>query len=71
MRRCSDTFTLTDRESVTHFFGAMQIAGFIDKDEFKKQIDEWIRVIKPVLDNLLEISEKTGYCLRSAGQHDS
>jgi hypothetical protein len=28
----------------TYFFGAMQIDGFIDKDEFKKQIDAWIRV---------------------------
>jgi L-2-hydroxycarboxylate dehydrogenase (NAD+) len=24
----------------------MQIDGFIDKDEFKKQIDEWIRVFR-------------------------
>jgi len=24
----------------------MQIDGFIDKDEFKKQIDEWRRVMK-------------------------
>ena len=72
----------------------MQIDGFIDKAEFKKQIDEWIRVfrntkpapgtsgplipgdpereaeairskegiplIKPVVDDLLEIAEKTG-----------
>jgi LDH2 family malate/lactate/ureidoglycolate dehydrogenase len=72
----------------------MQIDGFIDKDEFKKQIDEWIRVfrntkpapgtggplipadpereaeavrskegiplLKPVVDDLLEIAEKTG-----------
>lgn len=81
-------------KGIGHFFGAMQIDGFIDKDEFKKQIDEWIRVfrntkpapgtsgplipgdpereaaairrkegiplIKPVVDDLLEISEKTG-----------
>src|SRR5881296_1852334 len=76
-----------------HFFGAMQIDGFIDKDEFKKQIDEWIHVfrktkpaagtngplipgdpereaeairskegiplIKPVVDDLFDISRKT------------
>jgi LDH2 family malate/lactate/ureidoglycolate dehydrogenase len=81
-------------KGIGHFFGAMQIDGFIDKDQFKKQIDEWIRVfrktkpapgtsgplipgdpereaevirskegiplIKPVVDDLLEMSEKTG-----------
>ncbi|HEX7228080.1 MAG TPA: Ldh family oxidoreductase, partial [Candidatus Binatia bacterium] len=81
-------------KGIGHFFGAMQIDGFIDKDEFKKQVDDWIRVfrktkpapdtsgplipgdpereaaairskegiplIKPVLDDLLKISEKTG-----------
>jgi L-2-hydroxycarboxylate dehydrogenase (NAD+) len=81
-------------KGIGHFFGAMQIDGFIDKDEFKKQIDEWIRVfrntkpapgrsgplipgdpereaeairskegiplLKPVVDDLLEISKKTG-----------
>jgi hypothetical protein len=31
-------------KGIGHFFGAMQIDGFIDKDEFKKQIDEWIQV---------------------------
>jgi L-2-hydroxycarboxylate dehydrogenase (NAD+) len=79
---------------IGHFFGAMQIDGFIDKDDFKKQIDEWIRVfrntkpapdssgtlipgdpereaeairtkegiplIKPVVDDLLDIARKTG-----------
>ena len=79
-------------KGIGHFFGAMQIDGFIDKDEFKKQIDEWIRVfrktkpapgtngplipgdpereaeairskegiplLKPVVDDLLEISRK-------------
>ena len=73
---------------------ALEIAGFIDKDEFKKQIDEWIHVfrktkpapgtngplipgdlereaeairskagiplLKPVVDDLLDISKKTG-----------
>jgi LDH2 family malate/lactate/ureidoglycolate dehydrogenase len=72
----------------------MQIDGFIDKDEFKKQIDAWIQVfrnttpapgtngplipgdpereaeairsqkgiplLKPVVDDLLDISRKTG-----------
>ncbi len=81
-------------KGIGHFFGAVQIDGFIDKDEFKKQIDEWIRVfrntkpapgtngplipgdpereaeairskegiplIKPVVDDLLDISQKTG-----------
>jgi L-2-hydroxycarboxylate dehydrogenase (NAD+) len=81
-------------KGIGHFFGAMQIDGFIDKDEFKKQIDEWIRVfrstkpapgtggplipgdpereaeairttegiplLKPVVDDLLAISKKTG-----------
>jgi LDH2 family malate/lactate/ureidoglycolate dehydrogenase len=30
-------------KGIGHFFGAMQIDAFIDKDEFKRQIDEWIR----------------------------
>src|SRR5262249_6094582 len=81
-------------KGIGHFFGAMQIDGFIDKDEFKKQIDQWIHVfrstkpapgtngplipgdlergaeairskegiplIKPVVDDLLDISRKTG-----------
>ena len=84
-------------KGIGHFFGAMQIDGFIDKDEFKKQIDEWIHVfrntkpalgtsgplipgdpereaeairskqgiplIKPVVDDLLDISRKTGIAL--------
>lgn len=33
-------------KGIGHFFGAMQIDGFIDKDEFKKQIDDWIRVFR-------------------------
>ena len=33
-------------KGIGHFFGAMQIDGFIDKDEFKKQIDEWIHVFR-------------------------
>src|SRR5215469_13749746 len=81
-------------KGIGHFFGALQIDGFIDKDEFKKQIDDWIQVfrnakpgpgtggplvpgdpereaeairsregiplIKPVVDDLLDISRKTG-----------
>jgi L-2-hydroxycarboxylate dehydrogenase (NAD+) len=84
-------------KGIGHFFGALQIDGFIDKNEFKKQIDEWIRVfrntkpapgtngplipgdpereaetirskegiplIKPVVDDLLDISQKTGIAL--------
>jgi LDH2 family malate/lactate/ureidoglycolate dehydrogenase len=33
-------------KGIGHFFGALQIDGFIDKDEFKKQIDEWIKVFR-------------------------
>jgi hypothetical protein len=33
-------------KGIGHFFGALQIDGFIDKDEFKKQVDEWIRVFR-------------------------
>ncbi len=74
-----------------------QIDGFIDKDEFKKQIDDWIHVfrntkpapgthgplipgdpereaeairsqegiplLEPVVDDLLDISRKTGIAL--------
>jgi len=81
-------------KGIGHFFGAMQIDGFIDKDEFKKQIDDWIKVfrntqpapgtngplipgdperaaeavrdkegiplLKPVVDDLLDIAKKTG-----------
>jgi LDH2 family malate/lactate/ureidoglycolate dehydrogenase len=81
-------------KGIGHFFGAMQIDGFIDKDEFKKQVDEWIRVfrntkpgpgtkgplvpgdpereaettrsksgiplLRPVVDDLIDISKKTG-----------
>jgi len=38
--------TLSVGKGIGHFFGAMQIDGFIDKTEFKKQIDEWIRVFR-------------------------
>jgi len=35
-----------DQAVSAHFFGAMEIDGFINKDEFKKQIDEWIHVFR-------------------------
>jgi LDH2 family malate/lactate/ureidoglycolate dehydrogenase len=31
---------------IGHFFGALRIDGFIDPDEFKTQIDEWVRVFR-------------------------
>ncbi len=31
---------------IGHFFGAMQIGGFIEPDEFKKQIDDYVRVFR-------------------------
>jgi len=86
-------------KGIGHFFGALQIDGFIDKNEFKRQIDEWIRVFrntKPVpgtngplipgdpereaeairskegipllsavVDDLLDISKKTGIPFQS------
>jgi L-2-hydroxycarboxylate dehydrogenase (NAD+) len=86
-------------KGIGHFFGAMQIDGFIDKNEFKKQIDEWRRVLKstkpaagtsgplipgdpereaeairtkegipllkPVVDDLLDIAKKTGVTFES------
>jgi LDH2 family malate/lactate/ureidoglycolate dehydrogenase len=33
-------------KGIGHFFGAMQIDGFIDKEDFKKQIDEWVQVFR-------------------------
>lgn len=81
-------------KGIGHFFGALQIDGFIDKAEFQKQIDEWIYVfrntkpapgtngplipgdpereaeairskegiplLQPVVNDLLDISRKTG-----------
>ena len=86
-------------KGIGHFFGATQIDGFIDKDEFKKQIDDWIKVfrntkpapgttgplipgdpereaeairskegiplLKPVVDDLLDIARKTGIEFKS------
>jgi LDH2 family malate/lactate/ureidoglycolate dehydrogenase len=33
-------------KGIGHFFGAMRIDGFIEPDEFKRQIDAWIRVFR-------------------------
>lgn len=33
-------------KGIGHFFGAMRIDGFIDAEEFKRQIDEYIRVFR-------------------------
>jgi hypothetical protein len=86
-------------KGIGHFFGAIEIDGFIDKNEFKRQIDDWIRVFrstKPapgtngplipgdpereaeairskegipllsaVVDDLLDISKKTGIPFQS------
>jgi LDH2 family malate/lactate/ureidoglycolate dehydrogenase len=33
-------------KGIGHFFGAMEIAGFMDVNEFKQRIDEWIEVFR-------------------------
>ncbi|MEQ9439434.1 MAG: Ldh family oxidoreductase [Cyclobacteriaceae bacterium] len=33
-------------KGIGHFFGALQIDGFIDPDEFKRQIDDWVRTFR-------------------------
>jgi len=33
-------------KGIGHFFGALRIAGFIEPDEFKQQIDDWIRTFR-------------------------
>jgi L-2-hydroxycarboxylate dehydrogenase (NAD+) len=33
-------------KGIGHFFGALKIDGFIEPDEFKRQVDEWIRVFR-------------------------
>ena len=33
-------------KGIGHFFGAMRIDGFIDPDEFKTQIDDWVRTFR-------------------------
>src|ERR1700675_740601 len=81
-------------DGIGHFFGVMQLDGFIDRDSFKRQIDDYIRVFRatkpapgpdgplipgdpereaekwrhkngiplilPVVDELRDISQKTG-----------
>lgn len=33
-------------KGIGHFFGAMQIAAFIDPETFKRQVDDWIRTFR-------------------------
>ena len=33
-------------KGIGHFFGALQIDAFIDVDEFKRQIDDWVRTMR-------------------------
>ncbi len=33
-------------QGIGHFFGAMRIDGFIEVDEFKRQVDDWIRTFR-------------------------
>jgi L-2-hydroxycarboxylate dehydrogenase (NAD+) len=33
-------------KGIGHFFGAMEIDGFMEVEEFKKRIDEWIEVFR-------------------------
>jgi L-2-hydroxycarboxylate dehydrogenase (NAD+) len=33
-------------KGIGHFFGALRIDGFIDPDEFKRRVDEWVRVFR-------------------------
>jgi L-2-hydroxycarboxylate dehydrogenase (NAD+) len=33
-------------KGIGHFFGAMRIDGFIDADEFKRQIDDYVRTFR-------------------------
>ncbi len=33
-------------KGIGHFFGAMKIDAFIDVDEFKRQIDDWVRTFR-------------------------
>jgi LDH2 family malate/lactate/ureidoglycolate dehydrogenase len=33
-------------KGIGHCFGALKLDGFIDPDEFKRQIDEWVRVFR-------------------------
>ncbi len=33
-------------KGIGHFFGAMRISAFIDPDEFKRQVDDWIKTFR-------------------------
>ncbi|MDA1260446.1 MAG: Ldh family oxidoreductase [Planctomycetota bacterium] len=33
-------------KGIGHFFGAMRIDGFIDPDEFRRQVDDWVRTFR-------------------------
>jgi L-2-hydroxycarboxylate dehydrogenase (NAD+) len=33
-------------KGIGHFFGAWRVDGFIDPDEFKSRVDEWVRVMR-------------------------
>jgi len=33
-------------KGIGHFFGAMRIDGFIEPDEFKRQMDDWVRTYR-------------------------
>jgi len=33
-------------KGIGHFFGAIRIDGFIDVDSFKRQVDDYIRVLR-------------------------
>jgi len=33
-------------KGIGHFFGALRIDGFIDPDEFRRRMDEWVRVFR-------------------------
>jgi L-2-hydroxycarboxylate dehydrogenase (NAD+) len=33
-------------KGIGHFFGALRIDGFIDPNEFKRRVDEWVRVFR-------------------------
>ncbi len=33
-------------QGIGHFFGALRIDAFIDPDQFKRQIDDWIRTFR-------------------------
>lgn len=50
---CTPPFALAHPEpgrrvgrGIGHFFGAMRIDAFIDPDEFKRQVDDWIRTFR-------------------------